>query len=72
MSPKPLPELDIESLDHDAQGVGHSSEGKVVFVEGALPGERVSAITTNERVSTSATGQRIVTCTSRSCEFAGA
>ena len=44
MSPKPLPELDIESLDHDAQGVGHSSEGKVVFVEGALPGERVSAI----------------------------
>jgi 23S rRNA (uracil1939-C5)-methyltransferase len=39
-----LPELDIESLDHDAQGVGHSSEGKVVFVEGALPGERVSAI----------------------------
>jgi len=39
-----LPELDIESLDHDAQGVGHSEEGKVVFVEGALPGERVSAI----------------------------
>jgi len=44
VSPKPLPELDIESLDHDAQGVGHSSEGKVVFVEGALPTERVSAI----------------------------
>ena len=44
MSPKPLPELDIESLDHDAQGVGHSMEGKVVFVEGALTGERVSAI----------------------------
>ena len=44
MSPKPLPELDIESLDHDAQGVGHSVEGKVVFVEGALTGERVSAI----------------------------
>jgi predicted RNA-binding protein with TRAM domain len=40
-----LPELDIESLDHDAQGVGHSVEGKVVFVEGALPGERVSANT---------------------------
>jgi 23S rRNA (uracil1939-C5)-methyltransferase len=39
-----LPELDIESLDHDAQGVGHSVEGKVVFVEGALTGERVSAI----------------------------
>jgi len=44
VSPKPLPELDIESLDHDAQGVGHSVEGKVVFVEGALTGERVSAI----------------------------
>ena len=44
MSLKPLPELDIESLDHDAQGVGHSVEGKVVFVEGALTGERVSAI----------------------------
>ena len=44
MSPKPLPELDIESLDHDAQGVGHSVEGKVVFVEGALTSERVSAI----------------------------
>jgi len=44
VSHKPLPELDIESLDHDAQGVGHSVEGKVVFVEGALTGERVSAI----------------------------
>jgi 23S rRNA (uracil1939-C5)-methyltransferase len=33
--------LEIESLDLDAQGVAHDSEGKVVFVEGALPGERV-------------------------------
>jgi 23S rRNA (uracil1939-C5)-methyltransferase len=33
--------LRIESLDLDAQGVAHDSEGKVVFVEGALPGERV-------------------------------
>lgn len=39
-------ELDIKSLDMDAQGVGRAtaedgSEGKVIFVEGALPGERV-------------------------------
>ena len=33
--------LKIESLDMDAQGVAHNSEGKVVFVEGALPGEEV-------------------------------
>jgi 23S rRNA (uracil1939-C5)-methyltransferase len=32
--------LAIESLDLDAQGVAHDAEGKVVFVEGALPGER--------------------------------
>ena len=40
--------IDIKSLDMDARGVGHlqdnedGSPGKVVFVEGALPGERVS------------------------------
>lgn len=39
--------IDIKSLDADARGVGHlenedGSPGKVVFVEGALPGERVS------------------------------
>jgi 23S rRNA (uracil1939-C5)-methyltransferase len=39
--------IDIKSLDTDARGVGHianedGSPGKVVFVEGALPGERVS------------------------------
>lgn len=32
----------IESLDHEARGVGHL-DGKVVFVEGALPGEHVTA-----------------------------
>lgn len=30
----------IESLDHDGQGVAHA-DGKVLFIEGALPGERV-------------------------------
>jgi 23S rRNA (uracil1939-C5)-methyltransferase len=39
--------LFIKSLDMDARGVGHmenedGSQGKVVFVEGALPGETVS------------------------------
>ena len=39
--------IDIKSLDADARGVGHlenedGSPGKVIFVEDALPGERVS------------------------------
>jgi 23S rRNA (uracil1939-C5)-methyltransferase len=40
--------INIKSLDMDARGVGHlpdnedGTPGKVVFVEGALPGERVS------------------------------
>ena len=33
--------LEVESLDLDAQGVAHDRDGKVVFIEGALPGERV-------------------------------
>lgn len=32
----------IESLDIEGQGVGHTPDGKVVFVEGALPFERVT------------------------------
>ncbi|MFT5642541.1 MAG: 23S rRNA (uracil1939-C5)-methyltransferase [Janthinobacterium sp.] len=39
----------IESLDMDARGVGHlqnddGTQGKVIFVEGALPGELVSFV----------------------------
>jgi len=34
--------LDVESMDLDAQGVAHRADGKVVFIEGALPGERVT------------------------------
>lgn len=33
--------LQVESLDLEAQGVAHDTEGKVVFIEGALPGEVV-------------------------------
>ncbi|WP_395400637.1 23S rRNA (uracil(1939)-C(5))-methyltransferase RlmD [Pseudoduganella sp. UC29_106] len=41
------PIIEIKSLDMDARGVGHienedGTPGKVVFIEGALPGERVS------------------------------
>jgi 23S rRNA (uracil1939-C5)-methyltransferase len=33
--------LKVESLDLDGQGVAHDGQGKVVFIEGALPGETV-------------------------------
>ena len=33
--------LKVESLDLDAQGVAHKSDGMVVFIEGALPFEEV-------------------------------
>ena len=41
--------LDIKSLDMEGRGIGHltnedGSSGKVVFVEGALPNERVSFV----------------------------
>ena len=35
--------LTIESLDIEAQGIAHRADGKVVFIEGALPFETVSA-----------------------------
>jgi 23S rRNA (uracil1939-C5)-methyltransferase len=34
--------LDIESLDAEGRGVARKADGKVVFVEGALPGERAT------------------------------
>ena len=41
--------LRIESLDLDAQGVARRADGKVVFVEGALPGERVQVRVTRSK-----------------------
>jgi 23S rRNA (uracil1939-C5)-methyltransferase len=32
----------IESLDQEGRGVAHDAEGKVIFIEGALPGEVVT------------------------------
>ena len=39
----PLDLLTIESLDIEAQGIAHRADGKVVFIEGALPFEQVTA-----------------------------
>ena len=43
--------LSVESLDLEAQGIAHRPDGKVVFVEGALPGEvvRVHTVRKKER-----------------------
>ena len=41
-------ELDIESLSHEGRGVAHIDD-KVVFVSGALPGEKVAAQRTYTR-----------------------
>jgi len=46
--------INIKSLDMDARGVGHQqnpdgTQGKVIFVEGALPGERVSYVTLKKK-----------------------
>ena len=40
--------LDIEKLSHEGRGIAHV-DGKVVFVEEALPGEQVSALYTSRR-----------------------
>lgn len=43
-------ELDIESIDLEGNGVGHV-DGKVLFVDGAITGERVRAAVVKERPS---------------------
>ena len=41
--------LEITSVDLDAQGVARRPDGKVVFIDGALPGEWVSAQTVRRK-----------------------
>ena len=41
--------LEVESLDLEAQGVAHDAQGKVVFIEGALPGEQVQVEITRRK-----------------------
>ena len=38
--PEPVADITIESLGHDGRGVAHLCD-KAIFIEGALPGERV-------------------------------
>ena len=41
--------LRVESLDLEAQGIAHRPDGKVVFIEGALPGEEVRVHTVRKK-----------------------
>jgi 23S rRNA (uracil1939-C5)-methyltransferase len=45
----PIEWLNVESLDIEAQGVAHKLDGKVVFIDGALPFEVVSANTNRKK-----------------------
>jgi len=45
-----MPSLFIESLDQEGRGIARH-EGKVIFVEGALPGERVEASSYRRKAS---------------------
>jgi 23S rRNA (uracil1939-C5)-methyltransferase len=66
--------IDIKSLDMDARGVGHldnedGTPGKVVFVEGALPGERVS-FTTFKKKKNWEMARMMNCCANRRCASA--
>lgn len=55
-----MPQAVIESLDHEGKGVARV-DGKTVFVEGALPGERVEFASTRRKPTYEfATAQRII------------
>lgn len=60
--------LDIESLDLEARGIAHR-EGKVVFVEGGLPGERVEATIVRRKPSyEKARAERVIRASSQRVE----
>jgi len=44
-------EIEIESIAHDGRGVGRGEDGKVVFVDYALPGEKVRFVPVENRKS---------------------
>jgi 23S rRNA (uracil1939-C5)-methyltransferase len=46
---RPVEWLKVESLDIEAQGVAHKADGKVVFIDGALPFEVVTANTNRKK-----------------------
>lgn len=48
----------IESIDHEGQGVGHLSDGRVVFIEGALTGETVEYMRLNFKGSNKASYEK--------------
>jgi 23S rRNA (uracil1939-C5)-methyltransferase len=48
----------IESIDHEGQGVGHLSDGRVVFIEGALTGETVEYARLNFKGSNKASYEK--------------
>ena len=57
--------LEIESLDLEARGIAHR-DGKVIFVEGALPGETVEAVTVRRKPSyEKARTQRVIRASSQ-------
>ena len=43
VSQDPASRLKVDALDIDAQGVARREDGKVVFIDGALPTEIVTA-----------------------------
>jgi len=49
MTPLPDGWLQVDGLDIEAQGVARRADGKVVFIDGALPGEQVSARVTRRK-----------------------
>lgn len=70
-----MPQAVIESLDHEGRGVAHVG-GKVVFIEGALPGEQVEYTVLRERPSYALgqTERLIRACAQRvvpKCEYFG-
>src|SRR5437762_264388 len=42
-------ELDVTGVAAGGDGIARAEDGRVVFVEGALPGERVLVVTTEEK-----------------------